>query len=205
MYSRVTGLNRSDPECGGYMVLSSFTFEGDSLTCKKRMLMLILVWFGSITGGMVLSYKSDGVSAALMQSAFFSHTSILQMLFSTLLPLAVSAFCVYKQVFFPLCLLCSVEGVALGYCLMGLLLAFTSAGWLLSVILLFPVLISQLLLFWFYFRFCSLKHSSFRKDFCVCITFSLFAFILYTLSFLPFINSLLYSLHEEGIVYSCWI
>lgn len=187
------------------MNLWHFAFERHLFTFKNRRLLLIAIWTFSITCGILLAARFEHVSASLMRTSLFCEFSLIQFLFSLLVPLVGLTLCVYLDFLLPICLACCIEGVSLGYCMYGLLLSFHSAGWLISLILMFPWLFMQVGFFCCYFHFLNGRRSSVLAAFFLCIALSIVALCLYNFILLPFINDLLFLLKEEGIVYSCWI
>ena len=187
------------------MVLTRLAFDRSSVSFKNWCTTFVLAWILSIAAGMVYAVRFENLSSSLMRASLLLESSFFQLLLSLLVPLTLSALCIYFHIFPLLCFISCVDGMSFGYCMCGSLLAFDSAGWLMVLFLVFPHLIMQTLLFWLCFRFFCGKQSSLYKDFFLCIALTVIAFGLYLLCFLPFINDLLYLLQEEGIAYSCWI
>lgn len=158
---------------------------------QSRSLLFIMSWSLSTVVGTILANVSADVSAKLVYAALIGSASFLPLFGSLLFCLFFVFFFICIRAFVPLCLIIILEGVSLGYCLMGTLLAFGSAGWMFACALMSPHIVLQFILFLFSFKYITqnitVSVGAFVFGFAICFTMV----CIYILVINPFINDLL--------------
>lgn len=127
--------------------------------CSMRIFILAFLWTVSIAIGMYMAFGLKEVNISFMQGVVSQHISFAGLAVILLLPLFISIIALWLGFKELIRILCCLRGLVLGYCLLGLLQAFGSAGWLVCTMLLFSNIAGSLILF------CIWVSSSFNKIF----------------------------------------
>ena len=181
------------------MVIKQATFS------KGKLWWQILSWSLSIFAGILFANIAADESAKLVYAAFLEDVSFFLLFFSLVFGLLLATLCINFHSVSPLILFTSLEGVSLGYCLMGALLSFGSAGWLVALALMWPHTIFQIILFTITFKYFTQNITVSSVAFMFCLILCFITVCIYIFAMLPFVNELLYLLQQKGIAYSCWI
>ncbi len=120
--------------------------------CRKRYFLFSFVWCLSIGLGALLSIIMRTVTVSLMYIAPMCRVSIVGLVMILLFPLLLSAAAVKFSIPSILYLIAFLNGMSLGYFMLGLIIAFHSAGWLMGVLLGFSQLLNTILRLWFFYK-----------------------------------------------------
>ena len=113
-------------------------------------LLLALCWLAGIVSGILLAAVADTSIGSLMCRAVYSPVSIVGIFSILLLPFLFSALAVYIFKPWLLYVIAFFKGISVSYVACGMLLAFSSEGWLLCQLLMFSDLVGLPLLFWYW-------------------------------------------------------
>ena len=171
----------------------------------SRSWLLIISWLFAIAVGMILANDAANESAMLIYAAFCCNVSVLTIASPLLCCLCLAYFCITIRNDIPLCLLICFEGISFGYCLMGTLLAFHSAGWLIAFALMLPHTVLQFILFFISYKSIAQYETISVEAFLICLLICMIIVCVYVLVIVPYLNELVYYLQQKGIAYSCWI
>lgn len=136
--------------------------------CRFCVSFLAFSWTLGLSAGVYFAGTMQSSVFSLMRAAASSRVSIVGLIVLLIFPLLLSAFAVYLSA--PICLLpvSFCRGAAFGFCSLGALYAFGSAGWLVRLMLLFSASAMTVPLFWFWIRHISGNKLLLRRDLAVC-------------------------------------
>ncbi len=115
--------------------------------CSMRIFILAFLWIASIAMGMYVASDFKEANISFMHSVVLQPISIAGLSAILLLPLFISIIALWLEFKELICILCCLRGFVLGYCLIGILQAFGSSGWLICAMLLFSNFACSLFLF----------------------------------------------------------
>lgn len=139
-----------------------------SSRCRNCIFILAFLWTASIILGAVFAANAGEKLAPVVFASVHHSVSLAGLVIILLLPLAVSAICIYSRCYTPIFLICCCKGLVVGYCLYAVLLVFETAGWIIWPMLTFADSTMLVPLFWFWLR--SLKRNSLVfADLIVCL------------------------------------
>lgn len=146
------------------------------ISCRNSVWILAFCWVFGICLGLLLGTASGNISS-LMRRACYEPVSIVRLLPTLLLQVALSAVAAlffYPHIFY---LFAIGKGLSYGFCMYMILAEFTSAGWLLFRLLTFSdgCLLISLFLFWIH-QICNSKQGI-KRDIIICLIVALAAMI----------------------------
>ncbi len=119
---------------------------------------LAFSWVSGLAGG-CLAYLLGGESLhALMRGVLYAPVSIVGILCVSLLPFLLSAYAVFLSNLSFLLPICFLKAWLFSQISLGIYQAFSSAGWLMRILLLFSSWTSLPILYWFWLRYLSPEH-----------------------------------------------
>ena len=130
-------------------IFSSFQRE---FLCKNIVSLLAFWDILSILIGMASTSLFDPVLISLMCRRILNPVSIVGLISLLFLPLFISAVAVFSRSAFLIFLICGIRGFCFGYCVYSFIIAFGSAGWLISGFTMYSAILAQPILFWFWIR-----------------------------------------------------
>lgn len=154
-------------------MLSLQPFRSAASWCRLRLFLLAFIWCLSLGSGTLFAYFTRDVTVSLMCTAPSCRVSIFSLVVTLLFPLLLSAAAVYFSIpdaIYPAVIL---KGISLGYCLLGSVMAYGNAGWLVCSLLTFSQTLMSVPLMWFWTVCLSGNAASFKKGFLICFTAAL--------------------------------
>jgi len=119
---------------------------------KYHNIFLAFVWLLGLNCGIALFRMSQTTSFSLMHGVFDCSVSIVGLLSVSLLPFLFSAFAVYIRSYLFLVVLCFIKSCLFAFVSMGLICTYTSAGWLIRLLMMFSDICSLVPLWWCWIR-----------------------------------------------------
>lgn len=148
-----------------------------SLRILRRRVSTLLVgfsWIAGLLAGLTLSVQS-AEAAGMFSRVAILHPQLIHLCIVRLIPFLLLAFCsVFSLSYISFAIVFS-KALLYSYCATGIALLFTSAGWLIGLLLLFSDFIAIVLLLWFSVRNIATKGSSLKIDFLLCAVIILVA------------------------------
>ncbi len=136
----------------------------------KRRASSFLVCYFWITGLLVgiSIYRQDSAISNMFSCAAMLDPPLFRLFAVRIIPFILLALCSafsFKYISFAILF---IKALLYGYCASGIVLVFTSAGWLIGLLFLFSDFVASVLLLWFSVRNVVKKNSSLMYDFLLC-------------------------------------
>lgn len=141
--------------------------ERFSSACRIRQFFLAFIWCLSLMLGALFAFWSQNVVASLMCMVPLCRISIVGLGLVILFPLFLSAAAVIFSVPDLVYLFLFFDGFSFGYCLLGAVFAFGSAGWLVLLLISFSKILLTVPRFCFFTRCILVRSIAWPKFFCV--------------------------------------
>lgn len=122
----------------------------DRLRRKGASLSLAFFWFGGLVCGTVMYLSADSASFLWMRRLPFASVSIIELLCVTLIPVLASIAADYLHVLFLLYPICFLKALQFSFVACGIVSAFTDAGWMICLFLLFHDLLTTPFLYYYW-------------------------------------------------------
>lgn len=157
--------------------------------CSFRVVFLAFFWTASLIYGVYISAQDLSV-VSLMRLLPYCQVSIVGLIAVSFLPLLITIVCAYyrKPIVIYSILVC--KGFLSGYCIGGLASAYSSAGWLIDILLLFSDSCITVILFWFWYRHLIRNEHSLKRDGAIAIVSALVICLIDYFIVTPFLASL---------------
>ncbi len=160
---------------------------------NRKVFIFILFFIAGLFAGISLGIKENPYDPIVFQT-HFTDTSFFLCLFSQLIPVLIVIIAILFSLDFIYYLLLFFDGLCRGYCGTIVLSSLRSCAWLIRSLILFPGIISSVLMIWLLIKHSTGKQKSFLGDFLLiffllCITAALNTFI-FSSQYNSFINFL---------------
>ena len=140
------------------------------LVCKRSVTALAFFWLLGNLFGFYLAFKNCTTVAMLLRSVLLNDTNLIYRLLAAYIP----CFLIIELRKFGVWVL-FIKGIAVGFCVCGFCLVFTSAGWLLCLLYLFPDILVLQFLFCVYFSEHSFHYQTVKHSIALYVFLSLIA------------------------------
>ena len=173
------------------MIRNTFVRVKTILFCKRKFLLLAIIWFLGLVSGKHYSQQASNTYLLLMRTASDFRLSIVGLAASVFLPFIISALAVYfakPAVIYVLAYLYALSFSYTGCCLRML---FLNAGWLIQFMLLFSHCISIPFYCWFSMRYINGRKPTFIRDLWIGIAVTSVVGAIDILVISPFLTALI--------------
>ena len=184
------GMGDSEIYKGEQTVLKIFRNASISRT-QLYVVLLALFWLSGVTAGCAMTVSDPLNICALMRSAGKYRVSIVWLGLLSVLPLLVISVVTCYRLHYFIFPLCALRGLTFGVCCSGVYLAFGSAGWLVSGLLLFSSILRMPVLLWYCLRCLSKPLLRMKRDLIKCIAITLLVTLVDYLWVSPFLSVLM--------------
>ncbi len=157
-------------------------------SCKTA---LCISWIFGLMFGIWLSAVAGDSFFLTMRGADFSAVSIPGLLLVTALPFLITATAVFLSQPWLLICLVLLKAAAFGFCACGIIAAYGSASWLVSILLMFTDLCALPQLMWLWLRHGDMTKKALWGDLSLCLSMVMILGILDYSFVMPFAASLL--------------
>ena len=143
---------------------------------NNRLFFIAFLWCLSISTGYIMAFVSKGEVVRLFFAIGNGSSSVIGLFFATIFPFLLSAVVVSLGALNCIFLLLFVKGVAVGLFSAGLLFSFSSAGWIVCLLLSFSEMFGLVPMLWFWISsFMQDSKASVRRTFlrCMCVLLAL--------------------------------
>lgn len=113
---------------------------------------LAFSWLAGLVCGCLAWLWAEDSAIPLMRSVLFAPVSIVGTLCVPVIPILISAYAVFLSNFVLLLLTCFGKAFLVSFTALGISRMYTSAGWLMQMLLLFSSWTSLPILYWFWLR-----------------------------------------------------
>ena len=163
-------------------------------SCRKGNIHILLISVNWITGflfGCYLGSQLTDTGVSVMHNVVSCPLSFFSLYFVLFFPFVVSA--VFIKLSQPLLslLVTFAKALFVGYCSCGILIVFSSAGWLIRSLVLFSDSLIIILLLWFWIRNIAGDGNKFKSDIILCAVLSFAISCIDYFAVSPFLEALL--------------
>ena len=163
-------------------------------TCNISIIRVLLVSFVWILGFLIGNYfasQTADIHHLLLHNIAFCSVSFLGLYFALFFPFILSAFLIRSPVQSFTLLIVFAKALSIGFCACGIMIAFSSAGWLMRSLLLFSDSLIVILLLWFWIRNYTYEISKLNTDLSICAVLSFIISCIDYFAVSPFLEALL--------------
>ena len=132
-------------------------------------IVLLICWIYSIILGVVLATTYTDISASLMCAIVDSRVSIVGFSVVLILPIVLSAVFIRLSLTWMIYTMSVLKGISYGFTTYIILISYFHAGWLVTLLLMFSVICSQISLFFLWIRHIDGNTRYLFKDTVICL------------------------------------
>lgn len=134
----------------------------------RRQIFICLAWILGLTYGMFISVNSSALVLSCIRCVPNERLTLCGMILTRISPVVISALLI-RISYSLLYLFAYFKAFCYGFCMFGLLIAFGTSGWLISIFLLFSEFFAISVLFWFWIADSYETSDKFRKNLIISI------------------------------------
>lgn len=155
-----------------------------------RTALITSVWIIGLLLGCYLGFQSAEESALIIHNIILVPASFIRLFFALFLPFVLSAFFIRLSVPLLSLFIVFIKAISVGCCSCGMLVVFSSAGWLIRFLLLFSDSLVIVLLLWFWIRNIAGDRRKFYFDLLLCSVLVFFISCIDYFAVSPFLATL---------------